>query len=323
MVMVSIIVSVHNMEAYLDACVESILQQTYADFELILINDGSVDKSGSMCMAYAQKDARVRVLHNEKSLGISAVRNQGVRAARGAYVMQIDADDYVDITLVEKLLALCQRFHVPLAGCNHYIVRSGQPVPCFPAEGEDRVLSAREACENVLYHDVPDVSVWGKLMQRQLAEQICYPEGRVYEDTYRIAELLLAAGGMAYTPKPLYSYRIRPNSISRGRLDESKKTYIDAVKHMNEVILQQYPELAFGALRRETHALLSVRRYYMFCGKACREERNALEKQALQNARAVMQNPRTPRRDKLALLALKCGSLAYDVLFSLYARVRG
>lgn len=319
--MISVVVPLHNMEDYLEQCIASILNQTLSDFELILVDDGSTDESGAICDRMAVQDDRIRVIHRPCG-GVSAARNTGLDAACGEYIMQVDADDYVEPELLEILLSLCLEHQLRLAACNHWIERNGKSVPCFSMQDGVQRISARQACDQLLYHQFPDVAVWGKLCHRSLMAEIRYPEGDIYEDTYRIAELLLAAGEMVYTAKPMYHYRIRSGSISRGNLNEAKLTYPTAVAHMNQTILSAFPELEAGTIRRLTHAYLSTRRYLIGCSKERKPLRAELEKHALANAETVIKDSRAPKRDKLALRALNIGSFAYDWLFRLYSLLR-
>ncbi len=319
--MISVVVPLHNMEAYLEACITSVLNQTFSDFELILVNDGSTDESGAICDRMSLQDDRIRVIHRPCG-GVSAARNTGLDAACGEYIMQVDADDYVEPDILETLLTHCQEHQVRLAVCNHWIERKGTSKPCFSENDGVRHLTAHQACDQLLYHQLPDIAVWGKLCHRSLLTEIRYPEGDIYEDTYRIAELLLAAGEMIYTAKPLYHYRIRAASISRGSFNEAKLTFPAAVSHMNQKILAAFPDLERGTVRRLTHAYLSTRRYLIGCDASRKALRNELEKNALAHAETVLKDPRTPGRDRLALRALKIGSFAYDWLFRLYSLLR-
>jgi hypothetical protein len=172
----------------------------------------------------------------------------------------------------------------------------------------------------VLYHGIPDVSTWGKLMHRSVCEGLTYPEGRVYEDSARIAETLLAADGIAYTPRPLYRYRIREDSISRAVFNESKMDFIHAVEHMTGLIENACPELKDGCHRRRIHALLSVRRYFVDCPPALKHRRKELEAAVRKGGPAVLKDPKAPLRDKVAILSLYGGPRCYDLLWKALQR---
>jgi len=319
--LISVIVPVYQMEAYLADCVDTILAQTYRCFELWLIDDGSVDNGAALCDAYAKRDERVHVIH-QPNHGLSAARNTGIEHAKGEYIAHIDADDTIFPTYLETLLSLCQKYQVRLAACNHLIAwENGKNTPCFETGEKERKISCREACNGLLYHGVPDVSTWGKLFHRSLFDKSRYPEGRFYEDTAVIAELVLAAGEMAYTPQPLYRYRIRQDSISRAVFSLSKMDFIWAVDCLTDRVLKAYPEMTDGALRRKVHAALSVRRYFVDCKAELIEQRNMLEAYIRKNGRAVLKDRKAPVRDKIAIAAVCTGSCWYDLLWKALQRM--
>lgn len=318
--LISVIVPVYQMESYLEECVDSILAQTYPHFQLLLIDDGSRDAGPALCDAYAARDARVEVIHQQNK-GLSGARNTGLDHARGEYIAHIDADDSVEPDYLETLLGLCLSHQAKIACCNHLIYwEGGKQKLRFPQEGGERFLSRREAFEGVLYHSIPDVSTWGKLFHRSVFDGLRYPEGRVYEDSARIAETLSAADGLAYTPRPLYRYRIREDSISRAVFNESKMDFIHAVEHMTGLIAQACPELAAGCHRRRIHAALSVRRYFVDCDSSLHERRNALEATVRKGGMPVLRDPKAPLRDKIAILSLYGGSRFYDILWKVLQR---
>ncbi len=318
--LISVIVPVYQMESYLAECVDSILAQSYPHFQLLLVDDGSLDRSGAMCDEYAARDSRIQVIH-QANKGLSGARNTGLAHAKGEYIAHIDADDSVLPDYLETLLRLCERHQVNISCCNHLICQEGgREKPRFLAEGEDKLLTRREACEGVLYHGIPDVSTWGKLMHRTVCEGLTYPEGRVYEDSARIAETLLAVEKIAFTPRPLYRYRIRRDSISRAVFNESKLDFITAVEHMTGLLESTYPDLKDGCLRRRVHSLLSVRRYFVDCPKALKPRRKELEKRIRTEGRPVLQDGKAPLRDKVAILSVMLGPWVYDALWKLLSR---
>lgn len=319
--LISVIVPVYQMEAYLAECVDTILAQTYRCFELWLIDDGSMDSGAVLCDAYARRDKRVHVIH-QSNCGLSAARNTGLEHAKGEYIAHIDADDTIAPTYLETLLSLCRKYQVRLAACNHLIAReNGKVASCFTTAEEDRKISCREACDGLLYHGVPDVSTWGKLFHRSLFEKTRYPEGRFYEDTAVIADLVLAADEMAYTPQPLYRYRIRRDSISRAVFSPGKMDFIWAVDCLTNRILRAYPEMTVGALRRKVHAALSVRRYFVDCEAELIEQRNLLESYIRENGKGVLMDRKAPARDKVAIAAVYTGSYWYDLLWKALQRM--
>ena len=165
----------------------------------------------------------------------------GLREARGAYLAFVDADDYVEPQYIEKLYQACLQGQVPLSCCNHWICEASARRLRFPNAKSAAFYTAEEACASLLYHGIPDVSVWGKLGRRDVFASVHYPEGHIYEDTYCIVDLLVNAQKMVFIPEALYNYRIRDDSLSRDCFTEAKLDFIDSVDHMTEKIAQIFP----------------------------------------------------------------------------------
>lgn len=309
------------MEKHLEKCVDTILGQSYQRFELILADDGSTDGSGALCDQYAALDSRVAVIHQENK-GLAQTRNILLAAATGEYVTFIDSDDWVEEGYLEVLYRTLAENKARLSACNHWIVAGEKKQARFDLAGQTDRLTVEEAFQNILYHGIPDVSAWGKLYKRELFDGIRYPSGRIYEDTYCVADLVEKAGGLVFTHKPLYNYFLRADSLSRAPYSESKLDFIDAVDHLTRTIALACPDLHRGCVRRNVHAALSVRRYFVNCGPELYGKRQAVEKTVKENARTLLKDAQAPRRDKIAVLALLCGPAVYDAFWTLYANHR-
>lgn len=320
--LISVIIPVYQMEKYLSQCVDSVLQQTWCNLEVLLIDDGSTDQSGVMCDGYQRNDSRVRVIHIANG-GIANARNIGIANVSGDLISFVDADDWVELNYLETLYGMLETDTVAMAACNHWIVpRMHVPQPRFPEAGEMRRISLYDAYQGILYHGVPDISPWGKLYRRAVFVGVTYPKGHVFEDTDRIAKVLANAGGIVYTSKPLYHYRFREDSISKLETDERINDFERAVEHMIADIREHFPELETGCQRRRMHAWLSMRRFYVDCPATAQPQRNLLEKKIRQNAWATLKNPMAPKRDKLGIMSVLFGSRAFDSLWKQYCRTR-
>ncbi|MEA5015966.1 MAG: glycosyltransferase family 2 protein [Candidatus Limiplasma sp.] len=319
--LISMMVTIYNMESCLHRCVDSLLRQDYPNVEIILLNDGSTDSSREICEAYVATNVKVRSI-TQLNAGLSACRNSCVENARGEYLAFVDADDWVEPAYLSTLYGLCEKYQTRLAACNHSIIADQVTSRRFPDSERERTLSLHEIYHGLLYHGVPDVSAWGKLYHRSLFNSLRYPVGRIYEDTYLIAELVAAAGALAYTPWPLYHYWLRPDSISRDTFQPSKMDFMWAVNHLVDVIISRFPELQKGAIRRQTHAALSVRRYFVDCDKVMCATRDQLENTVRGNAFAVLMDRDTRWRDKIAILAVLLGPWAYDTFWKAYSKKR-
>ena len=214
--MFCIIVLLYDVERYLPICIDSILAQTFTDFELILVDDGSPDDCPALCDAAAEKDARVRVIH-QKNGGLSAARNAGLDAARGAWIGFVDSDGYIAPEMYEVLYQAVQSTGADLALCDYAEVDEAG-APCQPMHVS---LSEGELTGQELLKRASGLMVqlaWNKLYRRAIFTQLRYPEGKLNEDLFLIPEVCLQIQKAVVVPKALYYYVQRGGSI----MNESK-----------------------------------------------------------------------------------------------------
>ena len=209
----SIIVPVYKVEAYLSQCVDSILSQSFEDFELLLIDDGSPDRSGTLCDEYARKDSRVRVIHKDNG-GLSSARNCGLRAAIGEYVAFLDSDDYWEsIDTLEVIYQQIQAHTADVVLLKHrkLDMKTGKTEVCpNTASMDDLVgLSYSEQLRFCVSRQLFDACAWNKVFRRNLMEKqdLFFVEGIIAEDVDWAARLSLAASGLAIIPEPVHIYR--------------------------------------------------------------------------------------------------------------------
>ena len=193
---ISVIVPVYKVEKYLHECVDSILTQTFPDFELILVDDGSPDNCGKICDEYAEKDSRVRVIHQENQ-GLSGARNSGMDVARGEYIAFVDSDDRVDIRYLELLLAAVKD-GADVAVCRHKEFTDGDSLPDWEGNASIQSYGAVESLV-LLYDGSPrmPVNAWCKLFRRGRINDTRFPVGRLHEDPFVFSHSV--QGSIQYT----------------------------------------------------------------------------------------------------------------------------
>lgn len=317
--MISVMIPAYNAENTIRRSVESVRSQSLQDFEIVIINDGSTDRTGEILDAYAALDARIRVFHQENR-GISASRNRAIQVCRGALLTFVDADDVLLPGYLATLYKAMQETGAACVCCNHWIVQGAHRYSCFSDTQPVRVFTPEQALENILYHGVPDVSAWGKLYRRGLLEQIRYPEGALFEDAFVIADVVLAAGTIAFVPEPLYVYTLSDSSISRTCAAGHEMDLPAAVNRMTDRIRECYPQLERGCIRRRAHALLSAMRVL---DPAVQKSVWAdARRQLLGYALPVLFDTRAPARDKLGILAALPGHRFYRFVWGLYDKHR-
>lgn len=319
--LVSIIVPVYNVSEYIDRCVSSIVNQTYENIEIILVNDGSTDDSGYKCERWASKDKRIKV-YNKPNGGLSSARNYGIDRMSGEYLTCVDSDDYIHKDLVKKLISyVILNEDIKLVGCSHYIESEKGMKKSEKYKKDIQLFGEREALERALYHDVVDVSAWGKLYHKDIFKEIRYPVGVLYEDVYVFAEIMSEAGCYLFINEPLYFYTKRTTSIVGSSWSHSKLDFISSVEHFCSEILKRYPDLREACMRRRVHARLSVLRYMSCCPEEDYPIRDRLIDEVLTSAWPVFINKKTPARDKVAIAALKISPKLFYILWDVYQRM--
>ena len=314
--LISIIVPIFNSEAYLDNCIYSILQQDYRFFELLLVDDGSTDLSGTLADAWAEKDNRIQVFHKNNG-GQSSARNEGLRQAKGEYITFVDSDDYVLSDYLTYLISLftptCQ-----FTTCNHYVIRGNKQKK--NSSSVSRLMTKKEAFEEVLFHGCIDVAPWGKLYKREIFEKIRFPEGRIFEDTWLFGDILKQSENVAFGEKCCYNYVIHNQSTVRKAYSSQNLQYVESAKKLATDALCCDPGLKTGAIRRINHARISVLRYMEHSQEI--ETKKGLRKEILQEAPQYITDPRTPRRDRVAVFLLKMGFVPFYYGWRIYSLFR-
>lgn len=245
--MISVIVTIYNLEQYLRRCVDSIIAQTFHCLEIILVDDGSTDASPQICDAYARSDPRVRVIHKQNG-GAADARNAGLEIATGEYIGFVDGDDFIMPGMYEALYHACAEYDVPLSMCGRieFDVRTGRKRRRF-CMNEPVVFSAEKAIEGLLTDNGCDSASWDKLYHRSLFSKIRYPAGAQYDDLNVTARLIDKAGRMCHVGEALYVYLRRDGSITELPFHK---------KHMDEVyqanLLKGFVDKKYPALHRKS-----------------------------------------------------------------------
>ena len=216
--MVSVVIPVYNVEKYLAECVDSVLNQTYKDYEIILVDDGATDSSGAMCDAYAQIDPRIRVIHRPNG-GLSAARNTGLRAAQGEYVYFLDSDDYIEPCALEHLIMTAEKEHADVVFFDGYVFFD----ECEPDDSVSRYIrqrpypteKGRKMLQQQLFNDEYRTPVQFMLFKKHYldAHDLWFLEGVIHEDELFTYLVYNADGLVAHCHEQLYARRIRPASI--------------------------------------------------------------------------------------------------------------
>lgn len=213
---ISVIVPIYNIETYISKCIDSILNQTFKDFQLILVDDGSTDKSGLICDQYAKQHSNVLVIH-QKNQGLSASRNNGLKMADGKYVTFIDGDDLVSRHYLEILFKPISSGTVSLSACTHSVISENVSRfldKDYCSDSDVRIVPGKKAVETIFENNAAEAA-WGVLAPKTIWEKNLFPVGRAYEDLPVTWKVYLQCDKIAFIKKDLYGYRFRRSSISK------------------------------------------------------------------------------------------------------------
>lgn len=225
--LISIIIPVYKVEKYLNKCVQSVVSQTYRKLEIILVDDGSPDRCGEMCDAWAEKDKRIRVIHKENG-GLSSARNAGIDASTGEYLMFIDSDDYIAPEMAEKLLLAKNKYGADIVSCSIARVdEQGSILSEFKII--ETMLTGEDCLRNcVVEKELATYSV-NKVYSRFLFETLRFPEKKLYEDKFLLQHIYTKCKRVYHIPDILYFYLKRNDSISRSGSSVLKLHWTEAL----------------------------------------------------------------------------------------------
>lgn len=252
-VLLSIIIPVYNIEDCLERCVESVRTQTWKKLEILLVDDGSTDRSGAICDTFAAKDDRIRVFH-KKNGGSSSARNLGIANAKGEYLGFVDSDDWVEPQMYEQLLIAAQTYHAPIVSASRdEIDEQGnrRPDVCVPPATVIASPSADFMKELLMHRG--DCSFCTKLIRKDLFAGREFPEGKLNEDFYLLVQMLRDVDCVVTLPQQMYHvfYRIGSNTRKKDKNDFSR-VFMDIVENADyaqQVVEDVYPQLKTESIR--------------------------------------------------------------------------
>lgn len=225
--LISIIVPVYKVEEYLDKCIKSILNQTYTNLEIILVDDGSPDNCGKICDEYAKNDKRIIVIHKENG-GLSDARNKGIEIAKGEYIAFIDSDDYIEKDMFEILYNLSVESHSDISMVSYKEIQN-EVIINENKEFTENIFeySNTEAIKELLKDDKIKNYAWNKLYKKELFKEIRYPVKMAYEDVGTTYKLFEKANKIIWKDTPKYNYIRRDDSIVSKNTYKNLKDFID------------------------------------------------------------------------------------------------
>lgn len=240
--LISIIIPVYNVEKYLSECIESVINQTYSELEIILIDDESTDNSGKICDEYAVKDARIKVIH-QKNSGAASARNKGLRIATGEYLAFVDSDDYLEKDAYEYMVTQLNANHADVIQCAFRNVFVNRVVDCVMLP-EFQEFSTKSFLRRFTI-DWTSGLLWDKLYRRSLFENVYFEEGHKIDDEFFTYQGLMNAEKILHSPKVIYNYRKRRSGIMLNSAFQ-QQIVLDKLDYLSKrriKIISRFPDI--------------------------------------------------------------------------------
>lgn len=254
--LVSIVVPVYNVEKYLKKCIDSILNQTYKNLEIILVDDGSTDNSGKICDDYSSSDERIKVIHKQNG-GLSDARNLGIDNSTGKYITFIDSDDYITNNYIEYLVTILEKNNADISICDYKIVHNEFG---FIDKSKEiiNIYTYEECIMKLLYGTHKLISACGKLYKKNLFKLIRYPKNQLFEDINTTYKTYFESKNIVVSNLKMYMYLVRNDSITTSKFNTRNFDQIRATDEMCSDIIKKYPSMINGINRRKLYSRISV-----------------------------------------------------------------
>ena len=249
--LITVIVPIYNVEKYLKKCIDSIINQSYTNLEIILVDDGSPDSCGKICDEYAKKDNRIKVIHKENG-GLSDARNHGIDLAQGKYITFVDSDDYINSKYIESLHNAIQVNNTKISQCN--ILRVNEKDEIIEKRGyEDVLIKTGKEILGEAYgeHCVENVVAWNKMYEIELFKHLRYPIGKIHEDEFTTYKILYNVDKVAIVKDYLYNYRKNQNSITESKFNLKRLDMLEAFEGKMEFFKQKNEKYLYELTQRQ------------------------------------------------------------------------
>lgn len=282
MSIISIIIPIYNVEKYIHRCVDSVINQTYTNLEIILVDDGSPDNCGKICDEYAMKDNRIKVIHKENG-GLSDARNHGIESATGEWLFFLDSDDWIHPQTIENLYDAAIKNDVSVSICNYSQTEEESPAVDISEKAELWIPK-----DLYLKHHVTSTIACAKLYRKDCFKSIRYPVGKLHEDEFVTYRILFAQEKIAFINQPYYAYFINDVGITKQKWTPSRVNAIDSLEEQR----------TFFKKLKDDELIVFIDKLFFLCLVCCHEKaiENGYPKEAKKLTRKafflVLRSPR-------------------------------
>ena len=253
--LISIIVPVYNVQSYLERCILSLLQQTYSNIEILLIDDGSTDKSGDMCEKFSLYDSRIKTYH-KKNGGLSDARNFGIKKANGEFYCFVDSDDFISENMIETLYNNLLITNADISICKYQVTSDNELN--VPYTNNMKTYTKELAFQELLLGNNFSSEICNKMFKKDLFDNIQFPKSHIYEDMFTFYKTVEKSNIIVYSDYVGYGYFYRPNSISNSSFSLKKFDWIDACAELINYCNSKYPSYLPEAINTYIYANISI-----------------------------------------------------------------
>lgn len=241
---ISVVIPVYNVEDYLSICIDSILNQTYKNLDIIIVDDGATDSCPQICDNYATVDGRVKVIH-QNNAGLSAARNSGIDIAVGQYITFVDSDDVIAEDMIEYLYRLLTDYNVDMSLCQFSFIDEKGNHASHDKPVKDVVIgdNSEKCLESLMTDQRLDTVAWSKLYKTSMFNDVRYPVGKYHEDAFTTYKIVSKCNRIAVGGERKYFYRVRSQSITSSGFSLKHLDSIDGKLEFNSFIEDNYPQL--------------------------------------------------------------------------------
>lgn len=315
---ISLIVSVYNTEQYLPRCIDSILQQTFCDFEIILVDDGTKDNAGDICDEYAGKDSRIRVIH-QKNSGLALARKRGLSVARGKYIMFVDSDDWIDKQMLEIMYIQAKKVNADVVCAQFrrvdeegHILTQNMPFGTIVCENQKEMIYHMHVSRKL------SASACTKLISKESMKHIHFPgDLAIGEEHDMVIQLILQTSKLVLMDNVFYNYFIRSNSISHSGYNQkyanSLNNYITIERKLEQLVPEYKTELRGFYAEFEMAVITAMCRNKKFDRDVINQLRYILREYKLD----IVSNKTTPLYMKICAVMITYTPRIFIVLFCL------
>lgn len=303
---ISIVIPVYNTGKYLEKCVISLLNQTFEDYEIILVDDGSTDNSSIICDGFSRNNEKVNVYH-KSNVGLSHTRNFGTEKSSGEYITYVDSDDIVENDYLESLFSIAKKYNADVSSCEFCFCNEGENPVILKEAFKTGCLNGKDAMKCMLRGEIHGSSACGLLIKSELAKSIKFPIGKYHEDDFTTYKYYMNANTVAYTKSPLYVYYQHPGSIMHRGCSKIDTDELDAADHIYTICEQLGADYITAAMPKIVSNYCQVLFKYDNLNKTAPDTYERIKCFLKRNYHAIIKNPYISKKTKLKIILQRMG----------------